>query len=287
MLTRALGETGLRGSVVGLGAGPLGDERLDDAAAERLVRGALDLGVTLFDTAPSYGRSEERLGRALAGQSGGDVLVSTKLGYGVDGVEDWTGECVRRGVDRALGVLRRERIDIAHLHSCGPEILAREEIRRALEDAVRDGKVGVAAYSGDGDGLRAAKSLGLFRCFQVSHNLVDQEACAEGMPDGAAVLGKRTLLNAAFVLQGAERPDVAEYERRFAAVEWPELVRDRPAAAALRFAAFGGPHAVLVGTSRLDNLARAVEALDEGPLPLETRRAIEEAWGRARWPGLI
>lgn len=285
MLTRALGETGLTCSVLGLGAGPLGDERLDDAAVERLVLGALELGVSLIDTAPSYGRSEERLGRVLEGRR--DVVLSTKVGYGVEGVADWSGECIRLGVDRALRVLRRERIELVHFHSCGPDVLQREEVVGALQDAVRAGKVGVAAYSGDGDGLRAAKALGVFHAFQVSHNLVDQEAHAEGLPEGAGVLGKRTLMNAAFASPGSDRPDVAEYARRFAAVEWPELVRERPAEAALRFAAFDGPQAVLVGTSRLENLVRAVGALEAGPLPLTTQRAIRDAWRHHRWPGLI
>ena len=64
MQTRRLGATGLTVSEVGLGAGPLGDPALDDADAERLVRAAVDLGVTLIDTAPSYGRSEARIGAA-------------------------------------------------------------------------------------------------------------------------------------------------------------------------------------------------------------------------------
>jgi len=68
MKRRALGNTGLVVSEVGLGAGPLGGDELDDAAAVQLIHGALDLGITLVDTAPSYGRSEVRLGVALRGR---------------------------------------------------------------------------------------------------------------------------------------------------------------------------------------------------------------------------
>jgi aryl-alcohol dehydrogenase-like predicted oxidoreductase len=62
---------------LGLGAGPLGDERLDDEGAEAVVRAALDHGLTLFDTARSYGRSEERLGRFLAGAFAGPLDEAT------------------------------------------------------------------------------------------------------------------------------------------------------------------------------------------------------------------
>ena len=42
-------------------------------------------------------------------------MISTKLGDGVDGVEDWTGPCITGGVEQALRILRTDRIDIAHL----------------------------------------------------------------------------------------------------------------------------------------------------------------------------
>jgi Predicted oxidoreductases (related to aryl-alcohol dehydrogenases) len=73
---------GFRVSEVGLGGWVVGSDlyRLDDEDARRLVNKALDLGITLFDTADVYGRgrSEELLGRWLAGH---DVVISTKVGY--------------------------------------------------------------------------------------------------------------------------------------------------------------------------------------------------------------
>src|SRR5262245_30575932 len=101
METRPFGLTGLAVSALGLGAGSLGDPRLSDSDAERLIDAALDLGVTLIDTARSYGASEERIGRALRGQRRRAVL-STKVGYGVEGARDWTAEAVSRGIDEAL-----------------------------------------------------------------------------------------------------------------------------------------------------------------------------------------
>ena len=47
------------------------------------------------------------------------MTVSTKVGYGVEGEADWTGGCVRRGIDEALRRLRTDFIDVVLLHSCG------------------------------------------------------------------------------------------------------------------------------------------------------------------------
>src|SRR6266850_4718301 len=145
MHSRALGNTGLVVSEIGLGAGPLGGDELDDASAVRLVHAALELGVSLIDTAPSYGRSELRIGAALRDRRD-RVVLSTKLGYGVPGIADWTGPCIIAGVDAALERLGTSWLDVAHLHSCPLEMLARGDLVAALDQVVRSGKVRVAAY---------------------------------------------------------------------------------------------------------------------------------------------
>src|SRR5262245_45771224 len=111
--SRPYGDSGLFVSALGLGAGQLGDARLPEDEAAALLHGALDAGIFLIDTAPSYGLSEERIGRHL-GARRRQAVISTKLGYGVPGVPDWTGPCITAGVEQALRVLRTEVIDIAH-----------------------------------------------------------------------------------------------------------------------------------------------------------------------------
>jgi aryl-alcohol dehydrogenase-like predicted oxidoreductase len=69
MERRPFGRTGLAVPILGFGAGHVGDPALDEAEVGRLLHGALDLGVTLIDTARSYGLSEERIGRHLAGRN--------------------------------------------------------------------------------------------------------------------------------------------------------------------------------------------------------------------------
>src|SRR5262245_15325303 len=116
MIRRALRRCGLELSALGLGCGPLGDPAISEENAAQLVHVALERGVCVFDTAPSYGESEARLGRALRGRRASAVLV-TKGGYGVPGVADWTAEAVSLGIDRALRVLETDVIDAFLLHS--------------------------------------------------------------------------------------------------------------------------------------------------------------------------
>jgi aryl-alcohol dehydrogenase-like predicted oxidoreductase len=292
MQTRALGATGLMVSELGLGAGPLGDPGLDDEAAERLIRAAVDLGVTLIDTAPSYGRSEVRIGAALRGLRS-RVVLSTKLGYGVPGVPDWTGPCITAGIDAALARLGTAWLDIAHLHSCPRDVLERGEVVEALEGAVRAGKVRVPAYSGDGDALAWAIDSGRFGAVQCSVNLADQRALDAAIPRanqrGAGVLAKRALAN--FAWRHADRPeapDRAAYWERLRAMELPPPGAD-PADHALRFVLAQPISAALVGTTDLAHLRAAVESAARGPLDDADLAGARDAFRRhdRGWDGVI
>ncbi|MDH4031031.1 MAG: aldo/keto reductase, partial [Chromatiales bacterium] len=132
MQTRQLGDTGISVSALGFGAMQIGDPRIPEEQAEQLLNGVLDLGITLIDTARSYGSSEQRIGRYLARRRD-EFILSTKVGYGVEGCRDWTYDCVRRGVDEARGRLRTDVIDIVHLHSCPHQTLADTGVVDALD----------------------------------------------------------------------------------------------------------------------------------------------------------
>lgn len=292
MQTRLLGATGLTVSEIGLGAGPLGDSSLDDDDAERLIRAAIELGITLIDTAPSYGRSEARIGVALRGLRS-RVLLSTKLGYGVPGIPDWTGPCITAGVDQALSRLGTAWLDIAHLHSCPREVLERGEVIEALEAAVRSGKVRVPAYSGDGDALAWAIDSGRFGVVQCSVNLADQRALDAAIPRanhrGVAVLAKRPLANTAW--RHAERPaahDRGIYWERLRAMGLPPPGVD-PAEYALRFVLAQPVSAALVGTTSLGHLRAALATASRGPLGDDDAASAREAFRRndRGWDGVI
>ena len=144
---RRLGASGLVVSVVGLGTNNLG-MKLDEADSRAVVHAALDAGITLFDTADSYGASEERLGVLLDGRRD-DIVLATKFGSdvrprGLDNGADWGARGSRRYVVRAVEAslrrLRTDWIDLYQLHRPDP-LTPIEETLAALDDLVRAGKV--------------------------------------------------------------------------------------------------------------------------------------------------
>ena len=284
MELRPLGSTGLSVPAVALGAGHVGDPSKSDADVERLLDRALELGVTLVDTARSYGLSEERIGRWI-GARRPRVLLSTKVGYGIAGHEDWTPGCIAAGIDEALARLRVDAIDLVHLHSCPTHVLERPGVVDALVRAKDAGKVRVAAYSGEGEPLRWAIESGAFGAVQCSVSLFDQANEAHVLPlalaRGVGVLAKRPLANAPW--RFAERPaaeDVAAYWDRLRAMALPKP-NGGWAPFALRYVLHApGVSAVLVGTGTAAHLSDAVLAAGEGPLSPNTVATARAAFAR-------
>jgi len=296
MLCRPFGRTGLEVPVLGFGAMQAGDPRLSEEHAARLLNHAVDLGFTLIDTARSYGLSEERIGRHLARRRD-EFVLSTKVGYGIAGLPDWTYECVIAGVDAARERLQTDVIDIVHLHSCNLELLADGAVVDALEHCRAAGKLRVAAYSGDAAALRYAISSGAFGSVQASLNVCDQQssrALSEAHACGLGTIVKRPLAGQPWRHETPPgEPAHAEYWRRFAllrpafdcivtAGDWEAL--------ALRFAAYApGVDCVIVGGTSLQHLEHNKAAIAAGPLELGQRDAIRAAFARvgAAWQGQI
>lgn len=289
---RNFGMSGLKVSPLGLGCGNLGRADVSEKSAEKLLLGALDLGVTLFDTARGYGSSEERIGKCLSNRRS-EFVLSTKVGYGIPGYRDWTPECVVTGVHQALRLLKTDRIDIVHLHSCSKEALMHPGLIDALLAMVDQGLIGVAAYSGENEDLAYAVDTGRFRSIQCSINICDQRTIDHPLPGakerGMGVLAKRPVANAPW--RYAKRPAgqyVDEYWKRWNAMnletgmDWNELV--------LRFSAFTwGVDSCLVGTTNIEHLKHNVDAIQKGPLPKEVYAQIREAFRNhdAGWIGQI
>ena len=96
----------------------------DDREAADLLALARDLGINLIDTAPAYGRSEERLGPLLRGQREHWVIVSKVGEEFVDGqsVFDFSAAHTRRSVERSLKRLETDRIELVLVHSDGNDL---------------------------------------------------------------------------------------------------------------------------------------------------------------------
>lgn len=282
MIRRSFGKTKLEVSALGFGAGHIGSPDMTEDAAGTILNRAVDLGVNLIDTARGYGLSEERVGRHLSWRRN-EVVISTKGGYGVPGVPDWTGECITQGINQALERLQTNYIDIFHLHSCPTDTLENSDVIPALERALKLAKIRVAAYSGDNEALEWAALSGKFGSLETSVNICDQRVLEKVIPNaaqaGLGIIAKRPIANAPW--RYSERP-VGNYCETYwerlqimklepEGLDWDEF--------ALRFSAFApGVSSAIVGTSSLTNLARNVEIVEKGALSSDAVARVRAAF---------
>ena len=151
MEQRNLGKSGLRVSVVGLGCNNFGG-RIDLEATRKVVHKALDLGITFFDEADTYGdprgSSEACLGEIL-GDRRKDIVLATKFARPMDASGRFEGASrgyILSEVEASLRRLRTDYIDLYYQHIADPRTPI-EETLRALDDLVHQGKVRYIACS--------------------------------------------------------------------------------------------------------------------------------------------
>ena len=144
MELRNLGQSGLRVSAIGLGCNNFG-ARIDDDATRAVIHKALDLGITLFDTADTYGErggSETVMGKIL-GADRKRIVLATKFGMPMDDVGVKVGgsrRYIMQAVEDSLRRLRTDWFDLYQIHQPDSRTPI-EETLRALDDLVRQGKV--------------------------------------------------------------------------------------------------------------------------------------------------
>jgi aryl-alcohol dehydrogenase-like predicted oxidoreductase len=194
MQTREFGSSGITASEVGFGlwtvsTGWWGEH--SDESAIRLLREAYDLGITLYDTADTYGegRGETLLRKAL-GDVRDRITIATKFGYDiyspwerkghVERPHDWSPEYVRYALDQSLARLGTDRIDIYQLHNPRMDAIRSDDVFTVLEDAVTAGKIGCygvalgPAIGWRDEGLEAFRTRNLAEA-QIIHNLLEQD----------------------------------------------------------------------------------------------------------------
>jgi aryl-alcohol dehydrogenase-like predicted oxidoreductase len=144
-----LGRSGLKVSRLALGCMSFGVEarawRVDEAASRAVIRRALDLGITLFDTADMYGKGESEiaLGRAIADFVPRDeIVIATKLFYPMRPDANGRGlsrKAILAAIDASLSRLGTDHVDLYQIHRWDPETPI-EETMEALHDVVKMGK---------------------------------------------------------------------------------------------------------------------------------------------------
>ena len=144
MEIRNLGRSGLRVSAIGLGCNNFG-ARIGAEATRAVIHKALDLGITLFDTADTYGNrggSETVMGEIL-GDERKRIVLASKFGVAMDDVDVKVGgsrRYIMQAVEDSLRRLRTDWLDLYQIHQPDPRTPI-EETLRALDDLVRQGKV--------------------------------------------------------------------------------------------------------------------------------------------------
>jgi aryl-alcohol dehydrogenase-like predicted oxidoreductase len=137
MEMRTIGQLSV--SVVGLGTNNFGLRMHEDEVAP-VVDAAFDAGINFFDTADSYGTSEQRLGRAL-GKRRDEVVIASKFGSRLgDEPAGASPAYVRSAIDRSLRELGTDRIDLYQLHVPDPDTPIADTLS-ALDELVKAGKV--------------------------------------------------------------------------------------------------------------------------------------------------
>jgi aryl-alcohol dehydrogenase-like predicted oxidoreductase len=189
---RTLGRSGLKVSALGFGCMGLSfgyGPAVDREHGVRVIRAAVDLGVTFFDTAEVYGpfANEELVGEALAAVRD-RVVIATKFGFSYKdgkqqpGVLDSRPARIREMVDESLKRLRTDRIDLLYQHRVDPNVPI-EDVAGAVKELIRAGKVKHFGLSEAGvQTIRRAHAVQPVTALQSEYSLWWREPEAEILP---------------------------------------------------------------------------------------------------------
>jgi aryl-alcohol dehydrogenase-like predicted oxidoreductase len=180
---RVLGRTGFAATILSYGAlelrgGPDGP-RIPDGDAGKLLNAVLDAGINLIDTSIDYGRSEELIGRYIAGRRS-EYFLASKCGCvpgaGMAAEHIHTAENVRTGVENSLRLMKTDYLDLVQFHR---SVSRRELEERGAVDALlklkREGRVRFIGVSGTLPNLDEQIGMGVFDVFQIPYSALQRE----------------------------------------------------------------------------------------------------------------
>ncbi len=171
MKKRQLGKGGDEVSIIGLGSWPIGGGMgsVDERQAIATIHAALDVGVTLIDTAQSYRTSEITIGKALAGGKRAKVFLASKAST------DYTRRGIRSSIEDTLKALDTDYLDLYQIHSWNLQYPI-EESMAEMAQLVKEGKtryLGVSNFSVEQ--MKRAWAASPFASTQPAYNIFDRE----------------------------------------------------------------------------------------------------------------
>lgn len=199
----ALGSQGLRVSVEGLGcmgmSGAPGGTiygATDDTESIATIHRALELGVTMLDTADVYGplHNEQLVGRAIAGKRH-QFTVATKFGFEIDDSGTWTyrfngrPDYMRKAVERSLKNLGTDYVDLYYLHRADPNVPIEETVG-AMSQLIAEGKVRYLGLSEvDVATLQRAHDIHPITALETEYSLFDRGVEENGVLAASRAMG--------------------------------------------------------------------------------------------------
>jgi aryl-alcohol dehydrogenase-like predicted oxidoreductase len=292
--TSIFGRTGLTVTKLGYGAmelrGPGGmrGREIDDDAAGDLLNQVLDSGITLIDTSPDYGRSEELIGQSISSRRS-EFALTSKCGCAVAtdgaptafGEHTFTRENVRAGVEQSLRRMRTDHLDAVQFHASPTWSTLQQNDSVAELAALRDeGKIRFIGMSSTLPNIAEHIATGVFDVFQIPYSAVEREH--ESVISDAARAGAGTIIRGG-VARGmpVARPEAIEalpdrFRETFAArrdrfdrAELDDLLDGMSRMEFMLRFTISHPdmHTTIVGTANPRHLSANLEAAAKGPLP--------------------
>lgn len=291
----AYGAMELRGAIPGLG----GREVTPDQA-KHVLNAVLDAGITLVDTSPDYGRSEEYIGEFISNRRS-EYFLASKCGCPIGAAPGerpphvFTRANVRAGVEQSLRRMKTDHIDLVqfHISPSRAELEANDSVAELVE-LKREGKIRFIGMSGVLPNLTDHIAMGVFDAFQIPYSALERDH--EAAIGDAAAAGAGTIIRGG-VARGIPVSDATALERmpeRFRQAYarrrdlWDEAGLDEVTDGMprmefmLRFTiSHPGMTTTIVGTANPKHLADNVTAAKKGPLPAdqvaEARRRLDAA----------
>lgn len=300
---RTLGKTDLVVSPLGLGTVEIGlpygigvTDLPSDAAAERILKTAVELGITYIDTARGYGVAEERIGKSGIGKLPG-VVIGTKCGQflkqepGLRGSD--LAKRIRDEIDASRKNLQQDRLQLVQLHIELADYTNFQELIETMQALQAEEKVQHVGIATRGEAAPlAAMQTGFFATIQTAYSILDQRmdprrqgyggqapsVFQEALKNGVGIINRSVLLKGALTNSAQQLPGVLaplKANSQQAATIATELGIDLPALA-LRFV-LSNPAitTALIGTITPAHLTTALAAVAAGPLSPDILQRLE------------
>lgn len=310
-LINSLGKTGLQVSRIGLGTVEIGlpygigvKDLPTDVEAERILKSAVEMGITYIDTARGYGVAEERIGKSGIGKMSG-VVIGTKCGQFLKNEPNLRGaeleKRIRQDIDTSRSLLHQEQLQLVQLHNELPDFTDFRELIEILQKLKDEGKIAHVGVSTRGEtAALASYETNFFETSQLAYSILDQRMSKQVLPTAhqknIGIINRSVLLKGALTPGATKLPEQLtplKHNAQKAAAIAAQLGCDVPALAIRFVASNPAISTILIGTIEPHHLKTALAAVEAGPLPPTTlaelaKLAIEDETqvDPGKWPPL-